>query len=166
MGTLQQPNSYAAPAQEAWKTQLQPGVNPYFSQSLDQAISAATKGFTRDVLPALQTNATGMMQYGGERDQLAQGQAAGDFSQSLAKMVADMSTQQYTADQNRSLAALTMAPQLSGLQYQPQQIATNMIGGPTVLGSSFGQGWQTSQGTSQGFGGSTDRAFNFSVMGG
>jgi len=165
---LQGGNQFTAPAMQAWQSQLTPGVNPYFSQSLDQAISAATQGFTRDVLPQLRSNAVGMNVYGGVRDQLAQGEAAGQFGQGLTQMVGNMATQQYTADQNRVIQALGMAPQLSGLQYQPAQTAAGMIGGPTVLGSSFGQGWQTSQGTSQstGFGGSTARNMGFSIFGG
>lgn len=168
-GLIGQGNAMAPKAQQAWESMLQPGVNPYFSQSLDQAISAATRGFTRDVLPALQSNATGMGVYGGVRDQLAQGQAAGDFGASLQNMVAQMSMGQYQQDRNAQMQALGMAPQLSGLQYQPLQVAGSLIGGPTVLGSSFGQGWQgsqsTSQGTSQstGLGSSKGSGFNFGI---
>jgi hypothetical protein len=159
-------NALAQPAAQALQSQLTPGVNPYFSQSLDQAISAATQGFTRDVLPQLKSNAVGMNNLGTTRDQLATGEAAGMFGQGLTRMVADMSTQQYTADQNRALQALMAAPQISGMQWQPQQVAAGMIGGPTVLGSSFGQGWQTSQGTSQGTGSgySKGSGFNFGIM--
>jgi hypothetical protein len=77
-------------------------------------------------------------------------------------MVAQMSMGQYQQDRNAQSAALGMAPQLSGLQYQPLQVASSMVGGPTVLGSSYGKGWQTSQGTSQG--GSNSKGWNFGIL--
>jgi len=151
-------------ARGAWLGQLQPGGNPYFSQSMQGAIDAATRGFNQNVLPGLADAGVAAGAYGMPRDQLARGQAAGMFGQDLANMVGQMATQQYQGDQNRALAALGMAGQMQGLQLAPLQLAGQMIGGPTVLGqgSSFGQNASSSSGFAQssGSGSGTARSKN------
>lgn len=170
MGLMQQPNQAAAPAMQAWQQALTPGVNPYFSQSLENAISAATTGFTRDVLPQLRANAVGAGEgvLGGPRDQLAQGQAAGQFGEGLTRMVGDMAAQQYGADQNRMIQALGMAPQMGALGSQNLQTAAGIIGAPTTLGSSLSQSYSrgTTDSAASGWGGSKSGGFNFGIMSG
>jgi len=171
-------------ARSAWMQQLTPGGNPYFSQSVQGAIDAATRGFTQGVLPQLTDQGVQAGAYGGVRDQLARGQAAGQFGEGLANMVGQMSSQQYGADQSRALQALGMAPGLQNMAYQPLQQAASMIGGPTVLGqsqsggssfgSSFGQGGSTgwtagenlsnAQSSSSGFGGTTSRSGGIGIL--
>jgi len=151
-------------ARGAWLQQLQPGGNPYFSQSMQGAIDAATRGFNQNVLPGLADAGVAAGAYGMPRDQLARGQAAGMFGQDLTNMVGQMATQQYQGDQNRALGALGMAGQMQGLQLAPLQLAGQMIGGPTVLGqaSSFGQNSSSSSGFAQssGSGSGTARSKN------
>jgi hypothetical protein len=149
----------------AWAQQLQPGGNPYFSQSVQGAIDQATQGFNRQVLPGLQSNAVQAGGYGGARDQLAQGEAAGLASQGISRMVGDMYANQYGADQNRALGALGMAPQLGAMAFQPQQQAAAMIGGPTVLGRNINmsRGAQESEALSAGASTGTSKSHSFNM---
>lgn len=149
----------AGDARNAWLQQLTPGGNPYFSQSLQGAIDSATRGFTQNVLPALADAGAAAGQYGSPRDQLARGVAAGQFGQDLTNMVGQMATQQYQGDANRALGALGMAPQMQSMQLAPLALAQQLIGGPTVLGSSVGasSGYATS--ASQGSGNSRGKGF-------
>jgi hypothetical protein len=166
-------------AQAAWAQQLTPGGNPYFSQSLQGAIDAATRGFNQNVLPGLADQGVRADAMGTPRHQLAVGQAAGQFGQDLTNMVGQMSSQQYTADQNRALGALGMSGQMQGMQFAPLLAAAQAIGGPTVLGQSqtggqsfgtsvggssgFTAGGNQSNAQSSGFGGSTGRSAGFGI---
>lgn len=171
-------------ARNAWMQQLTPGGNPYFSQSMQGAIDAASRGFTQNVLPEMDARGVAAGQYGGARDQLARGQAAGQFGTELQNMAAQMGVQQYTADQNRALGALGMGGQVQGMQLSPLQLAGSLIGGPTVLGQSsqgasnfgqsstaggssginYGQNQSAAQSSSSGYGGSTGRSGGFGIL--
>jgi hypothetical protein len=126
-------NQVAGQAQNAWLQQLTPGGNPYFSISVEAAINQATQGFNREVLPALDARGVAVGQYGGARDNLARGEAAGLFGQGLANSVAGMYSNQYSADQQRASAALGASGQIQGMQTAPLSTAAGIIGGPTVL---------------------------------
>lgn len=120
-------------ARGAWMNQLTPGGNPYFERSVQGAIDQATRGFTEGVLPELDARGVAVGQYGGARDSLARGQAAGTFGEGLANQVAGMYSQQYAGDQQRALGALGLSGNVQGLYTQPLQTASGIIGGPTVL---------------------------------
>jgi hypothetical protein len=144
----------------AWAGALQPGKSPYFDASLTQAIDAATRGFTQNVLPSLQDAGIRAGAVGSPRAQLAQGQAAGMFGQDLQNMVAQMANQQYGMDRQLQGQALAMTPAMAGSWFQPLAQAAQAIGGPTVLGQSqnasqsFAQGANQSTGQSSGSGSS------------
>ncbi|MGL4649829.1 MAG: hypothetical protein ACRC1H_10505 [Caldilineaceae bacterium] len=158
----------AGEARNAWLSQLSPGGNPYFEKSVQGAIDSATQGFTRNVLPELDARGVGMGQYGGARDNLARGEAAGMFAQGLSRDVGGMYANQYAGDQNRALQALGMSQGIQGMQTQPLRDAGALIGGPTVLGQSqntqgasnwgssigqsFGQSWNQASSNSAGSG--------------
>ena len=160
---LNRPSAVAAPAQAAWAAMLQPGVNPYFSQSLNAAVDAATRGFTQGVLPALSAQAVGAGAFGEPRDRLAQGQAAGEFGQSLTNMVAQMSARQYEADQSRALGALGLAPQMGGLDLQNILAASQIVGGPTVLGRSQAENWNQAMSSSYDTGSGRSSSFQAGI---
>jgi len=150
----------AGQARNAWADQLTPGGNPYFERSVQGAINSATTGFNQNVLPQLDARGVATRQYGSERDNLARGQAAGDFGASLANQVGGMYAQQYQGDRALAGQALGMAPQMQAMQTAPLTTAAGIIGGPTVLGqqqssslannfaqqgsSNYSQGWGTS----------------------
>lgn len=142
----------AQDARNAWMNQLTPGGNPYFEKSVQGAIDSATSGFTRGVLPELEARGVGVGQYGGQRDSLARGQAAGDFGDALQRNVGQMYAQQYGGDRALAGQALGMGGQIQGMQTAPLTTAGSLIGGPTVLGqqqaSNFGL--QSSQNQSYG----------------
>jgi hypothetical protein len=155
----------AGQARNAWADQLSPGGNPYFERSVQGAINSATTGFNQNVLPALDARGVATRQYGSERDNLARGQAAGDFGASLANQVGGMYAQQYQGDRALAGQALGYAPQMQAMQTAPLTTAAGIIGGPTVLGqqqstslannyaqqgsTNTAQGWGSSQNTAR-----------------
>jgi hypothetical protein len=139
-------------ARNAWADQLTPGGNPYFERSVQGAIDSATTGFNRNVLPELEARGVGVGQYGGQRDSLARGQAAGDFGDSLQRNVGQMYAGQYQGDRALAGQALGQSGMVQNMQTAPLTTAGSLIGGPTVLGqqqaSNFGQ--QSAQNSSWG----------------
>jgi hypothetical protein len=154
----------------AWQGQLTPGANPYFDQSVQASIDQATESFKRQVLPELDARSVGAGQLGGSRDQLARGEAAGLFGQSVAQTAAQQRAQMYEGDQNRVLQAIGLTPAMQQSQYAPLSVAASLIGGPTVLNqaqsSGWGnaQNWQQAQSESQAGGKGGSKAFNMGVM--
>jgi hypothetical protein len=137
---------------QAWGQALQPGGNPWFDANVNAAIDQATSGFTRGVLPELESRGVGAGAYGTSRDQLARGEAAGQFGQGLSQQVAGMRSQQYGIDQALRGQALGMTGAMQQAQAAPLGMAQGLIGGPTVLGQSSSQ--NTQSGSSFGSGGS------------
>ena len=152
-------NATAGAANDAWRSMLTPGGNPYFSQNVQGAIDQATQSFNRQVMPELDARGVAAGQYGSSRDNLARGEAAGLFGQGMGRTVGDMYAQQYGVDQQRQAAALGMTGAMQGAQLAPLTAAQGLLGGPTVLGSSssqqagnqFGSSMGASQGTSSGW---------------
>lgn len=160
----------AGAGSQAWQQQLTPGQNPYFDQAVQASIDQATDSFKRQVLPELESRGVGAGQYGSSRDQLARGEAAGMFGQSVAQTAAQQRAQQYSSDQSRVMQAIGMTPTMQQSQYAPLSVAASLIGGPTVLSQSqssgYSQGENTSSGYSQGTSSSRGRAFGTSGSGG
>jgi hypothetical protein len=140
----------AGQAREAWADQLTPGGNPYFERSVQGAINNATQGFNQQVLPGLDARGVGVGQYGGQRDSLARGQAAGDFGRALSNNIAGMYAQQYQGDRALAGQALGMAPQMQGMQTAPLTTAAGIIGAPTVLGQQQSTNTASNYGTQAG----------------
>lgn len=136
----------AGQAQDAWLRQLTPGGNPYFSNNVQSAIDQATQGFTHGVLPELEARGVGVGQYGGQRDSLARGEAAGQFGQALAQQVAGMYSNQYAADQQLAGQALGMSGAIQGMQSAPLTTAAGIIGGPAMVSQQGAQNWAQSLG--------------------
>lgn len=159
-------------ARDAWAQQLQPGGNPYFSQNVEAAINQSNDAFKRSVLPELDARGVGVGQYGGTRDQLARGEAAGLQAQGNAQQAAQMYSQQYGMDQQARNAALQQTGAMQGTNFANQYAAGQMLGGPTVLGSgtsqadSYGQSLGQSASTAQGSTDAWQRAANVSQSAG
>lgn len=154
-GLMDGSNPYGQAAQgvagqgaQAWGQQLQPGQNPYFDQAVQASIDQASDSFKRQVLPELESRGVGAGAYGGSRDQLARGEAAGMFGQSIAQTAAQQRAQQYSGDQSRVLQAIGLTPQMQQSQYAPLSVAASLIGGPTVLGGSQSTGFSLGENTS------------------
>jgi hypothetical protein len=173
---LGSPGMAAAPQQfqntmgqgvNAWAGALNPGQSQYFDASLNNAIDAATRGFTQNVLPSLQDAGIRAGAVGSPRAQLAQGQAAGQFGEGLQNMVAQMANQQYGMDRQLQGQALGMTPQMAGSWFAPLSQAASMIGGPTVLGqsanlsNSYARGANQSTGQSSGGSSGKSMGLNF-----
>lgn len=104
-----------------------PGANPYLQQSIAGGIAQSTNGFNqmmsdatdnlqRNVLPGIRSNSVLTGQYGGSRQGVAEGNAIGDFSKSMASAAnqfgqantnaaTNASLSAYDTDRNRQLAA-------------------------------------------------------------
>ena len=105
-------------------------------------------------------------QLGGSRDQLARGQAAGEFGQGMQNLVGQLYGQQYNADTMARSQALGQTGAMQAAQYSPLFAAQQLIGGPTVLGRSASAGQNTGFNTSAGGNQSTGSSFgNSSSMG-
>lgn len=133
----------------AWQGQLTPGTNPYFDQAVQASIDQASESFKRQVLPELDARSVGAGQLGGSRDQLARGEAAGLFGQSVAQTAAQQRAQQYSGDQSRVLQAIGMTPAMQQSAYAPLSVAASLIGGPTVLNQAQASGWGNAQNWNQ-----------------
>ena len=149
----------ATQARNAWADQLTPGGNPYFERSVQGAIEQATQGFNRDILPQMDARGVQAGQYGSERDNLARGQAAGDFGKALSQNVAGMYAQQYGTDRALAGQALGQSGQIQGMQTAPLTTAAGIVGGPTVLGSQQSTNQSGSFGMQQGTNESQNQAF-------
>jgi hypothetical protein len=163
----QGPSQLMGQGTQALGDMLSPGVNPQFSAMLQQSIDQATQSFNRDVMGGLRADAVGAGEgnYGGPRDQLFRGQAAGEFGRGLLQSSTQAMGNEWGRMQAQRMQALGLMPQFQQMQWAPQLAAAGMIGGPTVLGQSGQQAWNTSQGTSSGWGGSTARGFSHSMSG-
>ena len=138
-----QPNTQIpAAAQAAWQQQLTPQMNPYLDQMTSQYTQALGQLDNQTGM-----GAAGAGVYGGGR----QGVEQHLNQQNIGNQVGNFLGSQYQADQARSMTALSMAPQMLGLDpYQQQQGALNnfagIIGRPTVLGSGSSSGRSNSFG--------------------
>jgi len=154
----------------AWQGALNPGQSQYFDSALNQAVDAATRGFTQNVLPQLQDAGIRAGALGNPRNNLAQGQAAGQFGADLQNMVAQMANNQYGMDRQLQGQAIAQTPQMAGSWFQPLTQAASMIGGPTVLGrgaqisDSYARGANQSSGMSSGS--SSGKGMGLSIMNG
>lgn len=147
-------NGVANNATRAWQESLVPGGNPYFERNVQSAIDQASQSFNRQILPGLTDQGVGAGAFGGSRDQLARGEAAGLAGQGIAQMTGNLYGSQYQSDMAQRQAALAQTGAMQGALFAPLQQAQSMIGGPTVLGSSigssFGQNTANSMGSSFG----------------
>lgn len=121
------------------------GANPYLTGAIQHGIDQANTGYTNlttnatrnlvnNILPSLRAGAVTANGYGGSRQQIAEGNAVGDFSNAMAQAAgqvgqnnadAAVSAQSnaFNQGQDRSLNALT---NLSGQQYGTADLNANL----------------------------------------
>lgn len=123
-------------AMDAWQQQLQPQMNPYLDQMTSQYTQALGQLDNQTGMAA-----AGQGVFGGGR----QGVEQYLNQQNIGNQVGNFLGSQYQSDMARSATALSMAPQMLGLDpYNQQQGALmnygRLIGGPTVLGEGSSSG--------------------------
>ena len=123
---------------------MNPGVNPY----LDAYSQDVMQNFTDEIMPALGSSAAGFGQFGGSRQGVAEGVAAGYAN----KDITNMASQLYNDDMNRMLGAMQQMPQFGAFGMSIPWFGMNqmagILGAPTVLG---GGGMSSSQSTGSSF---------------
>ena len=160
---LRQQGQQLATDQLGGGSQFQQGiVNPSFqafqnqiggdSQLLQQQISGlqgdVTENLQQNLLPSIGGGAAALGQRGSSRHGVAEGIALRDAGRQQSRIATDL-----TSDANRrQLSALSLAPSIGGLGFQPLQNLAGIIGGPNNLASSFGSGSGSGQGTSKSLG--------------
>lgn len=142
------------------------------------------KFFNEQLMPGITGSAIGAGQFGSGRNQIATGQAAGDvmdaYSQGLTSIMGNAYNQALGAagmqSQNMIGASNQLAQNAMGMSnlgmanfnamWAPLQNYQGLLGGPTVLGSSYGYSGanQVSENISQASSKSKSSSFNLSFM--
>lgn len=133
--------------QGAWQNLLSGSANPYLSGMAGNAMSAITKQFQEQIMPALLGGGNAAGQLGGERYQGLQDSAARTAMDATAAAGADVYGRAWDSGLQAQLAALQESGNVSGAAWQPLLQQSKLVGGPTVLG---GGGTSTSTGASEG----------------
>ena len=130
--------------QGAWQNLLSGSANPYLSGMAGNAMSAITKQFQEQIMPALLGGGNAAGQLGGERYQGLQDSAARTAMDATAAAGADVYGRAWDSGLQAQLAALQESGNVSGAAWQPLLAQAKLVGGPTVLG---GGSTSTSSGT-------------------
>jgi hypothetical protein len=133
--------------QGAWQNLLSGSANPYLSGMAGNAMSAITKQFQEQIMPALLGGGNAAGQLGGERYQNLQDSAARTAMDATAAAGADVYGRAWDSGLQAQLGALGESSQVQGAAWQPLLQQAKLLGGPTVLG---GGGTSTSTGASEG----------------
>ncbi len=133
----QQNNAMMPQLDQAYGNALNPQGNPYLDQQVQGGLGQLQQNFGQ-TLSQIRGNAVNAGSLGGSRQGVAEGIAARDMGTQANNFVSGMYGQNYQADQNRSMQALQMAPQMAVQQFAPLSGYQQILGAPTVLGQSQG----------------------------
>lgn len=123
----------------AWGNMLNPQGNPYLQAMNQQGLNQIGETYQNQILPGINNAAMGAGSLGSSRQGIAQGLAAQGATREMGNFTTNLYGQQYQQDQNRAMGALAMLPQMQNSPWAALQGYQQMIGGPTVLGSSSGR---------------------------
>ncbi len=138
------------PAMQALAGQL--GGDPnLLNQQIGAAQQSISENLAQNILPTIQSQAGSVGQLGSSRQGVAEGIALRD----AARQASDVELGLRTDAQRRQLQALSLAPMVGGLQFQPLQNLAGLIGSPTLLNV----GQSRSRGTTRG--GSSSKGLSF-----
>jgi hypothetical protein len=129
---------------QAFQNQI--GGNPeQLAAQIEQQQFGVTENLQQNLLPLIGGGAQASGQRGGSRQGVAEGIALRDASRQQSNIATDLTGQA----QQRQLGALSFAPQIGNLGFQPLQNLAGLIGSPTVLGR--GKGSSQSKSSQLGF---------------
>ena len=135
------------PATDAFQSFLQPQQNPFLQGQIEQGQELINRNLTENILPSIGQSAGQFGQRGSSRQGVAEGIAARSAIEQSSDFAENLLFADYNRQQTQALQALSMAPQLAGLQFAPLSNLAQIVGRPTVLNRS------RQQGKSLGFGG-------------
>lgn len=95
-----------------------PTTNPYFQGTLAASLRPVTQAFQEEILPGIRTNFGAMGQYGGSRQGIAEGLAAGRANQQMADIAASMGNQAYSQGLQAMQAGGALGANFSNLAQQ------------------------------------------------
>ena len=100
---------------------LYPQSNPALQASIDAAIRPVTQQYTDPggVLAQIRADATGAGQYGGTRQNLAEGVAGGRYLKTIGDIASQRTSDAYNQGLDTFSKVLSLAPQLANLQTVP-----------------------------------------------
>lgn len=95
--------------------------NPYLQSAITAALRPMTQQYVDPggVLSSIRTNATDSGQFGGVRQGVAEGIAAGRYTQNASDMAGKMASAAYDKGQDTFARTLALAPQTMGLNNMP-----------------------------------------------
>ena len=105
--------------------------NPYLQSAITAALRPMTQQYVDPggVLSSIRTNATDSGQFGGVRQGVAEGIAAGRYTQNASDMAGKMASAAYDKGQDTFARTLALAPQTMGLPWEQLQNYANIVYG-------------------------------------
>lgn len=101
---------------------LHPESNPYIGSYIDAALRPVKEEFYENTLPQLSSAAISQGAYGGSRDGVLNGIAAGKFTDTLADTTSNILYNNYLQERQNQMAGGDLLTQGMGLQLLPGQI--------------------------------------------
>lgn len=95
---------------------LDPSTNPWLKGSVDAALSDVTNKYTRDVLPRLGSAAIQGGAYGGGRQGITEGLAAGEYSREANEAATGIYASNYQTERDRQLRGGDLFNQANALE--------------------------------------------------
>jgi hypothetical protein len=105
-----------------------PASNPHLQGAIDATLRPITEKYQQVVQPAIRDNfAAAGQQFGGSRQNIAQGMAARDYMRNIGDATSKLVQDQYGNNLNAMVKALALSPQTSQMQLGPG-LATSAVG--------------------------------------
>jgi len=137
-GAIEQNNQMIPGIQEAFGNQLNPQGNPYLGDMAESGLGQLQQNFGQ-TLSQIRGGAVSTGSLGGSRQGVAEGIAARDMGTQATNFMSSLFGNNYQQDQNRSLSALQLAPQMANQQFAPLAGYQQLLGGPVALNQSQGR---------------------------
>lgn len=102
--------------------------NPYLAQAVQGAINPMIDNFNESILPGIRTNAMQTGQYGGSRQGVAEGIAAGKLSRNIGDISSQMYSGAYNSGMDTLSKAVALGPQALQVGQFPSQILQGVAG--------------------------------------
>lgn len=102
--------------------------NPYLAQAVQGAVNPMIDNFNESILPGIRSNAIQTGQYGGSRQGVAEGIAAGKLSRNIGDISSQMYSGAYNSGMDSLAKAVALGPQALQVGQFPSQILQGVAG--------------------------------------
>lgn len=116
---------------------LSPDSNPFIRGAVDAAIRPVTEQLNRQIIPGIGDASQAGGAYGGDRQGVMQGIAAGDWAQAAGDIGSTMYFNNYNAERDRQMQAPSLLTQANSMALAPAQAL--------LTGGGMQQGWAQGQ---------------------